>query len=246
MEYTLVGMFWGFCIYSFLGWCVEEVYASFAYRKFSNRGFLNGPVCPIYGLGANIIIMALTPLKKNIFIVYIASVILTSLLEFFTGLILEKLFHQKWWDYTDDKFNIMGYVCLYFSLLWGAACVFLIYVLQPISIKMYEFLSYYQVRILLSILLVIYIADVIATLIKLLKIENDFKIINGYARYLHSFSDNIGIYIFSRIIFIIKVRETAEADIKKAGEAYKQGIVRTKARIIETRMIKLLKSRFSK
>lgn len=246
MEYTLVGIFWSFCIYSFLGWCVEEMYASFAYRRFTNRGFLNGPVCPIYGFGANIIILALTPLKKNIFVVYLASVLLTSTLEFFTGLILEKLFNQKWWDYTDDKFNIMGYVCLNFSLLWGAACVFLMYVLQPISLKIYLHLTYRQIRILLATLFIIYVCDIIATLVRLLKVEAQFKPFSNFARYLHSFSDDIGMYIFSRAMFILKVRELAESDIKKAGAAYKRSAVHTKTKAIETRMFELIKSRLSK
>lgn len=248
MEYTLIGMLWSFCVFSFLGWIVEEIYASFAYRKFINRGFLNGFVCPLYGVGATMIILALTPFKNNIIVFYIVSVILTSLLEFVTGIILLKLFNQRWWDYTEDKMNFMGIVCVPFSLLWGFACIALMYILHPLSVKLFTLLSYYQVRILLVVALSVYCLDILVTVLKMMKIQHNIKLFKFFEKYIRVLSNDFALFIFQRIMFMIKVFEKAEQELAKAGTASKKGFTKTKLRFIEarTRMVKLIKRRFIK
>ena len=77
-------------------------------------------------------VVLLTPLKKNLLILYLGSFLLTSVLEFITGFVMEKVFHNKWWDYSDKPFNIMGYVCLKFSIFWGLACTFIMLIIHPI------------------------------------------------------------------------------------------------------------------
>ena len=101
LEYALY-----FFIYAILGWCVEVIHAALARGKFENRGFLNGCWCPIYGVGVVLVLLCLTPININVFVLFIASLILTSVLEFIVGLILEKLFKTKWWDYSKEHFNI--------------------------------------------------------------------------------------------------------------------------------------------
>ena len=132
MPQTFYEVVWIFVIYAFIGWCTEVAYAATEKGVFVNRGFLNGPYCPIYGCGVLIVVAVLTPLKHNLIILFLGSFLMTSLLEFFTGFILEKAFHNKWWDYSDKPFNIKGYVCLKFSILWGLACSFIMLVLHPI------------------------------------------------------------------------------------------------------------------
>lgn len=100
-----------FFIYSFLGWTVESIGCSIASKRTINRGFLNGPICPVYGFGA-VIVISLLGRFNNVVIVFLLGMILTTILEYFTGFILETLFHAKWWDYSDRKFNIKGRVCL--------------------------------------------------------------------------------------------------------------------------------------
>ena len=96
-----------------------------------NRGFLNGPVCPIYGFGVVIVVLCLTPLMENTLLLFLGSVLLTSLLELGVGFALEKLFHQRWWDYTNEPFNLGGYICLRFSLAWGLACLLVMEIIHP-------------------------------------------------------------------------------------------------------------------
>lgn len=97
---------WIFFVYAFLGWCTEVGYAALRTGRFVNRGFLNGPVCPIYGFGVIIVLWVLEPLAEHILLLFLGSVVLTSALEWVTGLVLEKLFHQRWWDYSDEPFNV--------------------------------------------------------------------------------------------------------------------------------------------
>ena len=108
-----------FLIYSCIGWCLEVIYAAATTGQLVNRGFLNGPVCPIYGFGMIIVLFALTPLQHSILLLYIGGVILPSALELVGGWALYKLYHTRWWDYSDFPFNIGGYICLEFCLLWG-------------------------------------------------------------------------------------------------------------------------------
>ncbi|HVI41432.1 MAG TPA: putative ABC transporter permease, partial [Anaerovoracaceae bacterium] len=112
-----------FIIYAFLGWCTEVVYAAAKTGQFVNRGFLNGPYCPIYGFGVLFVIYLLHPVIDNLLYIFLGSVLITSAIELAGGYILEEIFHQKWWDYSDMPLNIGGYICLFFSLMWGLACL---------------------------------------------------------------------------------------------------------------------------
>ena len=108
-----------FLIYSFLGWCVEVAYAAVTRGKLVNRGFLNGPVCPIYGFGMLALLFALTPLLDNNLLLFVGGVIIPSAIELAGGWLLYRLYHTRWWDYTDRPFNVGGFICLEFSLYWG-------------------------------------------------------------------------------------------------------------------------------
>ena len=121
-----------FFVYGFLGWCTEVAYATTKQRKFVNRGFLNGPICPIYGVGVTVVVYFLTPYKDNLILLYALSTVLVTVLEGLTGYLMDKIFHHKWWDYTNQPLNIGGYVCLIFSLVWGVACVLIVRVIHPV------------------------------------------------------------------------------------------------------------------
>ena len=121
-----------FLIYSCLGWCLEVVYAAVTTGKLVNRGFLNGPVCPIYGFGMVIVLYALTPLVDNTLLLYLGGVILPSVLELVGGWALYKLYRTRWWDYSDYPFNIGGYICLEFCLLWGVGTLVVMRIVHPI------------------------------------------------------------------------------------------------------------------
>ncbi|HEY4268129.1 MAG TPA: putative ABC transporter permease [Galbitalea sp.] len=118
--------------YSFIGWIVEVLWVFAKSQHLENRGFLTGPFLPIYGIGAIVLILFVEPYVSNPFLVFLASVVATSTLEYLSSLILDKLFHISLWDYHDRRFNLNGRICLENSLAFGALGLLLIYVLQPL------------------------------------------------------------------------------------------------------------------
>jgi uncharacterized membrane protein len=120
-------------IYSFLGWIAEVAYVFIKSRHLQNRGFLTGPFLPIYGVGAIALVLVVLPYVANPFLVFLASVVVTSAIEFFTHLVLDKLFHITLWDYSDRRFNLQGRICLENSLLFGGLGLLLLYVLHPLA-----------------------------------------------------------------------------------------------------------------
>lgn len=125
-DYSIIQWVAFFCIYCFVGWVFESVYVSFEYRKWVNRGFLNGPFLPIYGFGAIIMLFCSLPVRKSIVLVFIFGMAGATALEYFTGYILEKIFHVKYWDYSYEPLNLNGYICLGCSLMWGFLAVLLV------------------------------------------------------------------------------------------------------------------------
>lgn len=185
-------MLWIFVIYSFLGWCTEVVFVASNTGKFVNRGFLNGPACPIYGWGVLFVVLCLTPLKDNIAVLFIGSVLLTSLLEFVTGFVLEKFFGDKWWDYSDQPFNIKGYVCLKFSLLWGIACVLVMSAVQPMIMTLVNGIPPVAGTVLLAVILLAFSADTAITVTAAVHMKVRLRVMNELAARLTSISNLLG------------------------------------------------------
>ena len=114
-----------FYIYCFFGWIFESTYVSLKERRFVNRGFLRLPLLPLYGTGAVMMLWVSLPVKNNLFLVYISGVIAATVLEYITGSTMERLFKMKYWDYSNQPFNIRGYICLSSSIAWGFLTIFM-------------------------------------------------------------------------------------------------------------------------
>ena len=163
MTFTLYQMYWIFVIYAFVGWCCEVAFAAVKSGTFVNRGFLTGPVCPIYGFGMLIVALLLTPLANSWLLLFVGAVVLTSLLELVTGFVLERFFHQKWWDYSAFRGNIGGYICPQFSLLWGLGSVLMIKVVHPLLARGSSPMPFNIMLIVDVVLLVLFVVDVAAS-----------------------------------------------------------------------------------
>lgn len=161
MYYTFSLLFIYFMLYAIIGWICEMIYCSIPEKKFVNRGFLNGPYCPIYGVGALIIILFLMPYVGSPVLVFFLGVILTSSLEYITSWGMEKLFHAKWWDYSDHKFNINGRICLLNSVLFGIMCLVLIYLVHPLVDDFVKRFSYLWIQIIATAAGVFFLSDVV-------------------------------------------------------------------------------------
>ncbi len=192
MPQNIYQAVWIFIIYAFLGWCSEVAFAAVNKGKFVNRGFLNGPVCPIYGVGMLIVVLCLWNLRDRPLLLFLGSALLTTALEFVTGFVLERFFHDKWWDYSDMPFNIKGYVCLKFTILWGLAASFIIGAIHRFIYMLIEKTPFVLGVILLAVFSAAFIADFIVTLTALVKLPKKLKAMAEAERALRAVSDKIG------------------------------------------------------
>lgn len=129
-SYSLATWLLFFFIYCFLGWIWESSYVSIKSKKWTNRGFMNGPLLPIYGSGAIIILIATLPLKNSMVLVYFSGMIAATVLEYFTGAAMEAMFKVRYWDYSNRFMNLNGHICLKCSLLWGAFSILMVKVIH--------------------------------------------------------------------------------------------------------------------
>ena len=192
MPQNIYQALWIFIIYAFLGWCSEVAFAAVNKGKFENRGFLNGPVCPIYGVGMLIVVLCLWNLRDRPLLLFLGSALLTTALEFVTGFVLERFFHDKWWDYSDMPFNIKGYVCLKFTILWGLAASFIIGAIHRFIYMLIEKTPFVLGVILLAVFSAAFIADFTVTLTALVKLPKKLKAMAEAERALRAVSDKIG------------------------------------------------------
>ena len=130
-QYTLQQWILYFYVYCFLGWIFESCYVSFRKKEWVNRGFLHGPFLPIYGSGAVMMLFVSEPFKNNLILTYFAGVVGATLLELVTGAAMEALLKVRYWDYSNQKFNYKGYICLSSSVAWGFLTILMNEVLHP-------------------------------------------------------------------------------------------------------------------
>ena len=193
-------LLWFFFVYAFLGWCAEVGYAATKTGKFVNRGFLNGPWCPVYGFGVVIVLGCLEPLSGNLPLLFLGSVALTSALEWLTGFALEKLFHQRWWDYSDEPFNLTGYICLRFSLMWGFACLFVVKLLHPTVVLAVDLLPRPLGWVLLAGLCAALGVDLAATVSAIARLNRRLVLLDELAGRIREASDDLGEDLADRVL----------------------------------------------
>ncbi len=159
MVYSFSVLFILFIIYSFIGWLLEVVGKLIEKGKIINRGFLMGPYCPIYGIGCVLMILLLTKYIEDPFTLFIMCILIFSILEYSTSFFMEKIFKIRWWDYTRYKFNINGRVCLETMIPFGLGGVLIMYVINPMFLKMIKMLPEDIIAIISMMLLVLFIID---------------------------------------------------------------------------------------
>lgn len=223
-----------FFVYGFLGWCTEVIFAAFKQHRFVNRGFLNGPICPIYGVGVTLVIACLEAFQSNLLLLYISSVILVTVLEGVTGWAMDKLFHNKWWDYSKLPFNIGGYVCLLFSLIWGVACVFIVYFVHPLIHKVLSLIPHTAGIALIAILGIALLSDMIVTTSAIVKFNQYLELLKHITDELHAISNQIGAELYQNVMHVLDMQESSRQkldDVKlEVSEEIRMQIVELKTR----------------
>lgn len=222
--FTLYQLFWYFVLYSLLGWCAEVVFCTVNTGKFVNRGFLNGPVCPIYGFGMLIVLCALTPLSGSLPVLFVGGAVLASLLELVTGFALEKLFHTQWWDYSDKPFNVGGYICLSFSLLWGLLIVLVMRVIHPVVAGAVAVVPTLAGEIAAVPVLLAYLADLAVTVRGILKFNRSLGELEKIAQALHKVSQGLSETLGEKSL-------EAAAAVGEKGQALGERLEETKANL---------------
>ncbi len=213
-----------FIIYSFIGWCIEVVYYTLTTGHFVNRGFLNGPLCPIYGFGALFVIVLLTPVSHNVLLLFAASVLITTTLELLTGFVLQKAFHATWWDYSDEPFNFKGYICLKFSLLWGIACLLLMKVLHPGAEFVVHHIPPVLGWVIIAVFYSLFLVDLIVTVVEVRHLDRDLGELAKLAGHMHEGSDFVASHLgdaaldVSERVEALHLREKAEAVTTQVAE----------------------------
>ncbi len=149
-----------FLIYSFLGWIMESIYCFIVDKKFVNRGFLIGPVCPIYGVGCMFIILFLDKYREDPIVLFCMAVIICSILEYFTSYIMEKIFKTRWWDYSQKKYNLNGRICLDNIIAFGVLGLVLTYFIHPFVKDILLIIDPLLLKVISSILLILFLVDV--------------------------------------------------------------------------------------
>ena len=235
LGYSIYELLSLFFIYGFLGWCVEVAYCGVENGNFVNRGFLNGPICPIYGFGAVIVILCLTPIRDNVLILFIGSAVLTSLLELATGFALDKIFHARWWDYSDKPFNLGGYIWLKFSIYWGLVCIALMKGIHPAIFKLVKAVPHFLGIIILVFLTAVFIADITVTVITVNKLSKRIKLMDDIAEKIRAVSDEIGEHVFEGTRAVVKKGEEIynSEEVQEIREKYAEEVEEFKQKQVE-------------
>ena len=188
-----------FFIYGFIGWIIEVIYYGVTEGHFINRGFLNGPLCPVYGIGFYGVIWFFTPFIEDFPILFFGSSFIATFVELWAGIILYHTFHLRWWDYSDYKYNFHGYICVRFAIYWGVACSLGMYVLDPsvrwIISHMNHMARLWTVLILSAILAV----DIIVSVATYIGFNKRLRFISSISGGIRKTSDTIGSGIYNTV-----------------------------------------------
>lgn len=182
LEYSLYQMFHMFIFWSFIGWCIEVCDMTLETGEYQNRGFLNMPICPIYGFGVLMVVIFFRPIAHTFFPLFFATMILCTAFELLIGLGMEKLFGARWWDYSNKKFNYKGYICPEISILWGLGCVIVVRIVHPTVEKIVDLIPVKIGLALIVIWSVLIVIDLISSICAVNKLNNRLKQIDEISK----------------------------------------------------------------
>lgn len=263
MEYMdLYQMLWFFLVYSVIGWCIEVVYHAISMGRVINRGFLNGPVCPVYGFGM-LCVLTLADIVRpadgaalSAPVLFLGGMVLASLVELIAGWLLDVLFHARWWDYSGVPFNFHGYICLKFSILWGIGNVYVMKLVHPVLAVVFTgMLPRRTGMVLLAILYAIYAADTVVTVLIVSGMNKKLEILDDLRLSMRIVSDRMSEKLGNEAIETVqridenRVRAAlAKAELKELVEETKnesldklqrrKALLEEKAESLKKRMMK--------
>lgn len=192
LQYSYYELMWLFLIYSFLGWCVGVAVSAVRRKKFINTGVLNLPVCPVYGVSAVAYSVLLAELKYSPFFLFLGGVVIGAFLTVLTGIILERIFHRKWWFYKRFQVGMGGYITLPLLILYGSAAVLGLWVLNPLILKIMYVIPRSIGRVILLNLMILLLLDLVGTLAVVWRWRTYIKRMSGVTDNMQKVSESFG------------------------------------------------------
>ena len=190
MFFLHLGLY--FMLFSFGGWLLEVCFHAAKNHAFVNRGFNNGPVCPIYGFGIALLYLLLGDLRERWLLLYAASVLIASLIELATGVLLDRVFHTKWWDYSAERFNLGGFICLKFSLVWGVFCTLIVKLLFTPIDSLFAVTPPAVLIPLESLFFLLLLCDTVMSVLKAIGFNRELAALDKLAGMMRTGSDRLG------------------------------------------------------
>ncbi len=197
MIYNTYELIWLFLIYSFLGWMLETILAATEQRRFVNRGLINGPLCTIYGVP--IVILTIFGQELTLFWLFLGAMIVATVTEWISGHMIERFYHERWWDYSNVKWNLDGYICLPASLVWGVLGTISMRWGNGLLIRLYGFLPEGIGHLLVWILAGMLVLDVTATIFALSGIGRSTQKWEAVDSWFTSISLRIGQWLYGHV-----------------------------------------------
>lgn len=192
LQYTFSELLWLFFTYSFLGWCVGVAYSAVRRKKFINMGVLNLPICPIYGVAAVAYSVLLAELKDSPVFLFLAGVVIGAFLSVLSGIILERIFHRKWWSYERFRVGTGGYITLPLLILYGIGAVLGLWVFNPLILKIFHLIPKGIGRIVLLVLAALFALDLVGTLAVVWRWRAYIRRLSGVTGNMQRVSESFG------------------------------------------------------
>lgn len=205
---------WCFFLVGFVGWLGEVAYAALIEKKFVNRGFLGGPICPIYGIAIVLIDLIMGKRELHFAVLFLGSMVVGTLLELVAGFLLEKLFAQKWWDYSDKPLNFHGYICLSFSVLWGFAGAAVVRGAVPLLHRFVAWIPHSLGMVLLFVFSAMFLIDFFATIAAIIGLNKRLKKLEAVKAKIKESSDAIGGLVSTGVLDAIEAYDKSETKQK--------------------------------
>ncbi|MCI7233063.1 MAG: putative ABC transporter permease [Oscillospiraceae bacterium] len=240
VGYSLYQLFLMFCFWSFIGWCIEVIDMTYETGEYQNRGFLNMPICPIEGLGVIMVTVLFKPISNTIVPLFLACTILCTAFELFVGWGMEKIFHARWWDYSNMKFNYKGYICLRNSIFFGAGCVVVIRYIQPMVEKAIDSIPLKAGITIVIVMSVLIAVDTAVSLMAVKKLNEKFRRIDEISKLMLSGSVKVGmklasgtLKVKSNVDKIIDVKDNVVEKVQDMNAANMDRLKSEYSRLIE-------------
>ena len=223
LGFSLYEMCLLFLIWSFLGWAIEVCAHALKMGEYSNRGFLSMPICPIYGVGVLIITIALERFMEVPFAVFLMSSLICTGFELAVGVLMKLIFHNMWWDYSDEHFNFKGYICLKVSVEWGLGCLIVEYCVEPWIEGFIGIIPRTVGVVVIIVMGILIVIDCINSVSAVYRLNLRLKEISEISQKMYDYSQKLG------KSFADKALEAADAGAETAADIY---MAREKADII--------------